>query len=389
MPRGLRYPAVSARRIPEAPTPRRGARIRRRCTDPPGTEQISTAVGGDGSPKAVTLQVGEAAQATLAWRNTTEAGVDDLVNVPYVRVRAKSGSDPVMVVPELDLGTTGKLGVGLWKIDETYRGADTDPARPTAAPPPRDRSPRRPCLCGRAAPARPSEGRARHQGLALTAPPVAGLVWLLDEVMEETTAAVAVVAVYVVVLIVLNGLFAHPRLPTWAKVTVFLTVPVAAVARLLVVSADYALKDPCSMRYGGVGVSKAFPPRWRTASTRTAAPTTSRPAPSSCSGSASSAVCCCSGPGCGRSRGTPGRSCGSSSRRTRPLPEPPWRTRPLWVCSPILTTCSPVPYDTSSTSAARVHRAERSVAVSDSGCGGRVLLPDAEANVRSRDPWLG
>lgn len=101
--------------------------------------------------------------------------------------------------------------------------------------------------------------------LALTAPPVAGLVWLLDVVLEERSAAVAVGAVYVVVLIALNGLLAHPRLPVWAKATVFVTVPVAAVAWLLVVSADDSLKDPgedpCSMYYGGVGVSKAFPPQ--------------------------------------------------------------------------------------------------------------------------------
>lgn len=98
-----------------------------------GTEQISTAAGGDGSPQRVVLQPGEAARTTLAWRNTTEAG--DPVNVPYVRVRAKSGSDPVMVIPELDLGTTGKLGVGPWKTDETYPGAATAPTRPTAPPP--------------------------------------------------------------------------------------------------------------------------------------------------------------------------------------------------------------------------------------------------------------
>jgi hypothetical protein len=100
---------------------------------------------------------------------------------------------------------------------------------------------------------------------ALTAPPVVGLVWLLDEVMEETSAAVAVGAVYAVVLIALNGLLAHPRLPVWAKATVFVTIPVAAVAWLLVVTADDTLKDPgedpCTMRYGGVGVSEAFPPQ--------------------------------------------------------------------------------------------------------------------------------
>ncbi|MCL8016622.1 DUF4232 domain-containing protein [Streptomyces sp. AS02] len=87
-----------------------------------GTDRISTGVGGDGGPQPVVLRPGEAAQTTLAWRNTTEFG--EPVNAPYVRVRARQGARPVMVVPELDLGTTGKLGVGPWKKDETYR----DPA---------------------------------------------------------------------------------------------------------------------------------------------------------------------------------------------------------------------------------------------------------------------
>ncbi|WP_406201938.1 DUF4232 domain-containing protein [Streptomyces sp. NBC_01017] len=86
-----------------------------------GTDRISTGTGGTGRPQRVTLRPGEAAQSTLAWRNTTEAGVGDPVNAPYVRVRAKQGADPVTVMPELDLGTTGKLGVGPWKKDETYR----------------------------------------------------------------------------------------------------------------------------------------------------------------------------------------------------------------------------------------------------------------------------
>lgn len=78
-----------------------------------GTDQISTGIGGDGPPRPVTLRPGESAHATLAWRNTTEAG--DPVNVPYVRVTAKPGAPTVIVTPELDLGTTGRLGVGPWR----------------------------------------------------------------------------------------------------------------------------------------------------------------------------------------------------------------------------------------------------------------------------------
>jgi hypothetical protein len=38
-----------------------------------------------------------------------------------------------MVVPELDLGTTGKLGVGPWRKDETYQ--EPAPATTAAARP--------------------------------------------------------------------------------------------------------------------------------------------------------------------------------------------------------------------------------------------------------------
>lgn len=91
-----------------------------------GTDQISTGLGGDGSPQPVELGPGEAAVAGLAWRNTTQAG--EAVNAPYVRVWARPAADPVMVVPELDLGTTGQLGVGPWRKDETYRASTTTPA---------------------------------------------------------------------------------------------------------------------------------------------------------------------------------------------------------------------------------------------------------------------
>lgn len=87
-----------------------------------GTAEISTGLGDD-TPRPLVLRPGEVARASLAWRNTTGAG--EPVNAPYVRVWAKPGADPVMVIPELDLGTTGKLGVGAWTKDETYRGTET------------------------------------------------------------------------------------------------------------------------------------------------------------------------------------------------------------------------------------------------------------------------
>ncbi|MEV5602105.1 DUF4232 domain-containing protein [Streptomyces sp. NPDC052299] len=77
-----------------------------------GTTAISTGIGGDAEPRRVTLRPGESAYANLAWRNTTTDG--DPVDAPYVEVTAKPGAAPVTVTPELDLGTTGRLGVSPW-----------------------------------------------------------------------------------------------------------------------------------------------------------------------------------------------------------------------------------------------------------------------------------
>ncbi|WP_217142228.1 DUF4232 domain-containing protein [Streptomyces sp. AC627_RSS907] len=93
-----------------------------------GTDDIPMAGDGDGLPRRVTLRPGESAVSGLAWRNTTQAGA--AVTVPYVRVRAESGSDPVMVAPDLDLGTTGRLGVRAWRKSDAGAGSVTDDGRP-------------------------------------------------------------------------------------------------------------------------------------------------------------------------------------------------------------------------------------------------------------------
>ncbi|MFF5566005.1 DUF4232 domain-containing protein [Streptomyces sp. NPDC012623] len=77
-----------------------------------GSGAITPAAGSDEPPRPVTLQPGESATSGLVWRNTTGSGT--AVNVPYVRVRVKTGADPVTVTPNLDLGTTGRLGVRAW-----------------------------------------------------------------------------------------------------------------------------------------------------------------------------------------------------------------------------------------------------------------------------------
>ncbi|MBV7695693.1 DUF4232 domain-containing protein [Streptomyces sp. TRM70350] len=91
-----------------------------------GGDAIASGTGADAPPRPLTLGPGERAWAGLVWRNTTEFG--EPVNAPYVRTWAKPGAAPVTVTPELDLGTTGKLGVGAWQKDEQEQLPD----RPTS-----------------------------------------------------------------------------------------------------------------------------------------------------------------------------------------------------------------------------------------------------------------
>ncbi|MEV7321506.1 DUF4232 domain-containing protein [Streptomyces sp. NPDC093970] len=78
-----------------------------------GGAAVATGTGLDVPPAPLVLKPGETALSGLVWRNTTLAGT--AVNVPYVRVLAKPGAAPVTVTPNLDLGTTRKLGVGAWR----------------------------------------------------------------------------------------------------------------------------------------------------------------------------------------------------------------------------------------------------------------------------------
>ncbi|MFD5537960.1 DUF4232 domain-containing protein [Streptomyces sp. NPDC127079] len=77
-----------------------------------GGAAIASGTGADDPPAPFTLKPGQTARSGLVWRNTTQAGTS--VTVPYVRVVARPGAAPVTVTPYLDLGTTGRLGVGAW-----------------------------------------------------------------------------------------------------------------------------------------------------------------------------------------------------------------------------------------------------------------------------------
>ncbi|MFI8459974.1 DUF4232 domain-containing protein [Kitasatospora sp. NPDC085464] len=92
-----------------------------------GGAGIATGTGADTPPQKIALRPGEGARATLVWRNTTGDGAP--VNAPYARVRATADAAPVTVTPELDLGTTGRLGIGAWAREDAA-------AQPPATRPP-------------------------------------------------------------------------------------------------------------------------------------------------------------------------------------------------------------------------------------------------------------
>nr|WP_241835229.1 DUF4232 domain-containing protein [Pseudofrankia asymbiotica] len=78
-----------------------------------GSGGIATVPGFDEPAGPLVLKPGESARSALMWRNTTELGPAP-VNIPYVRVRAQQGADPVIVTLHLDLGTTGRLAAQPW-----------------------------------------------------------------------------------------------------------------------------------------------------------------------------------------------------------------------------------------------------------------------------------
>ncbi|MGW3338836.1 DUF4232 domain-containing protein [Streptomyces sp. NPDC001009] len=79
--------------------------------------QVAQLGGPPDVARPLTLRPGERALSGIVWRNRVEA-FGGAVNAPYLRVRAKAGAAPVMVTPELDLGTTGRLGVQVWRKEQ-------------------------------------------------------------------------------------------------------------------------------------------------------------------------------------------------------------------------------------------------------------------------------
>ncbi|WP_328957453.1 DUF4232 domain-containing protein [Kitasatospora purpeofusca] len=79
-----------------------------------GSAGIATLANFDAAPKPLTLQPREYAEFQLVWRNTVAAVNKAPDNGRYLDVAPLPGRPRLTVPADLDLGTTGRLGVAPW-----------------------------------------------------------------------------------------------------------------------------------------------------------------------------------------------------------------------------------------------------------------------------------
>ncbi|MFJ4797611.1 DUF4232 domain-containing protein [Kitasatospora purpeofusca] len=79
-----------------------------------GSAGIATLADFDAAPKPLTLQPHEYAEFQVVWRNTVTAGDKASDNGRYLEVAPLPGRPRLTVPADLDLGTTGRLGVAPW-----------------------------------------------------------------------------------------------------------------------------------------------------------------------------------------------------------------------------------------------------------------------------------
>ncbi|WP_268812606.1 DUF4232 domain-containing protein [Embleya scabrispora] len=82
----------------------------------PGAASITTMESLQAEPQPVTLRPGERAVSVVVWRNTVTQAVGSGQNALYLDVEPLPGQarQQIAVPGGIDLGNTGRLGVGPW-----------------------------------------------------------------------------------------------------------------------------------------------------------------------------------------------------------------------------------------------------------------------------------
>jgi hypothetical protein len=103
-----------------------------------GTSTIIIDPGLDAAPQPVTLPPGGEATDTVVWRNLVTDATVVATTGTYLQIAPAGGQPSQIVSPRggIDLGNTGKLGVGSWRATEPT-GPAVPPTEPTgpAVPP--------------------------------------------------------------------------------------------------------------------------------------------------------------------------------------------------------------------------------------------------------------
>jgi hypothetical protein len=86
----------------------------------------------NGPPNPITLEPGRQAECVVVWRNTYDDIRHPPVNAPYLEMAPAAGRPTQVLMPDaaLDLGSTGRLGVGPWRLSKP-----TSRTTPAAPPP--------------------------------------------------------------------------------------------------------------------------------------------------------------------------------------------------------------------------------------------------------------
>ncbi|AVT34231.1 DUF4232 domain-containing protein [Plantactinospora sp. BC1] len=100
-----------------------------------GSAPVSAPDSYDVPPRPVLLGPGETARARVLWRNTVTESTEPATNASYLEIAPAPGAPTQLVAPGggIDLGTTGRLAVNVWRSP----AGDGPPASaPPSAPAP-------------------------------------------------------------------------------------------------------------------------------------------------------------------------------------------------------------------------------------------------------------
>ncbi|GAB3977493.1 DUF4232 domain-containing protein [Plantactinospora veratri] len=103
-----------------------------------GSAPVSSPDSYDLPPRPVLLQPGGTARARVLWRNTVTGSAEPATDARYLEIAPSPGAPTQLVAPRggIDLGTTGRLAVNVWRSPAGAAAPASDAAVTPSAPGP-------------------------------------------------------------------------------------------------------------------------------------------------------------------------------------------------------------------------------------------------------------